>query len=109
MEKVRNMLQNSADKPSQKLKMVDTIQRSGVSYHFESEIEEILQNMHENPSYYIDKDAEDLYTIALWFRLLRQQGYKISCGKFNCYDNLVISTVNDMLIIYYCDTLKRYI
>ncbi|XP_060669962.1 (-)-germacrene D synthase-like [Ziziphus jujuba] len=31
----------------------------------------------------VDTEHDDLYTIAFWFRLLRQHGYYISCDVFN--------------------------
>ncbi|KAM1094899.1 hypothetical protein ACFX2B_009717 [Malus domestica] len=77
-EEVRRMLMTSVENVSQKLNLIDDIQRLGVSYHFGNEIEEILQKIHEN-SY----DLDDLYTAALHFRLLRQQGYNVSCDLFN--------------------------
>lgn len=68
----------SLENVSQKLNLIDDIQRLGVSYHFGNEIEEILQKIHES-SY----DLDDLCTAALCFRLLRQQGYNVSCDLFN--------------------------
>ena len=75
-EEVRRMLMTSLENVSQKLNLIDDIQRLGVSYHFGNEIEEILQKIHEG-SY----DLDNLCTAALCFRLLRQQGYNVSCGK----------------------------
>ncbi|KAM1525386.1 hypothetical protein ACFX1Q_010608 [Malus domestica] len=72
------MLMTSLENVSQKLDLIDDIQRLGVSYHFGNEIEEILQNIHGS-SY----DLDDLCTAALHFRLLRQQGYNVSCDLFN--------------------------
>ncbi|TQD91285.1 hypothetical protein C1H46_023129 [Malus baccata] len=72
------MLTASVENVSQKLNLIDDIQRLGVSYHFGNEIEEILQKIHES-SY----DLDDLCTGALCFRLLRQQGYNVSCDIFN--------------------------
>ncbi|CAN6715605.1 unnamed protein product [Malus baccata var. baccata] len=77
-EEVRRMPTKSPENVSQKLNMIDDIQRLGVSYHFGNEIEEILQKIYKS-SY----DLDDLYTAALRFRLLRQQGYNISCDLFN--------------------------
>ncbi|KAM1020778.1 hypothetical protein ACFX2I_041969 [Malus domestica] len=77
-EEVRRMLTTSVENVSQKLNLIDDVQRLGVSYYFGNEIEEILQKIHEN-SY----DLDDLYTAALCFRLLRQQGYNITCDLFN--------------------------
>ena len=76
------MLVAANDQPSQKLNFIDAIQHLGVSYHFESEIETALQHIYETDyDHHDDKAKDDLYTIALLFRLLRQQGYPISCGK----------------------------
>ncbi|XP_028066770.1 (-)-germacrene D synthase-like [Camellia sinensis] len=83
-EEVRKMLVAANDQPSQKLNFIDAIQRLGVSYHFESEIETALQHIHETDyDHHDDKANDDLYTVALLFRLLRQQGYPISCDVFN--------------------------
>ncbi|KAI5333884.1 hypothetical protein L3X38_024016 [Prunus dulcis] len=66
--------------PSKNLELIDEIQRSGISLHFENEVEEVLQQIHKN-SYGGDEENDfELFTTALRFRLLRQQGYKVSCG-----------------------------
>ena len=50
------------------------MQRLGVAYHFEKDIKDILANL-------VDANiASDLYTVALQFRLLRQNGFFISTG-----------------------------
>ena len=71
----------AAVKPSQLLKFIDAIQRLGLTYHFEGEIEEAIQQIYCSFHDSNDMDGDDLYNIALQFRLLRQQGYNISCGK----------------------------
>ncbi|KAG6689505.1 hypothetical protein I3842_11G178700 [Carya illinoinensis] len=51
---VRTMLKATVEKPSQKLNLVDAIQRLGLSYHFDNEIQQILQQLqktHENDYY----------------------------------------------------------
>jgi hypothetical protein len=84
-EKVRKMLMAPGEESSQKLNLIDAIQRLGVSYHFENEIQEILQQLHkstlhDSPDH--EDDDDDLYTVALRFRLLRQHGYNISSGTY---------------------------
>ncbi|KAL5802601.1 hypothetical protein ACOSQ4_030906 [Xanthoceras sorbifolium] len=89
-EEVRKMLMSDASKPSQKLDLIDIIQRLGVSYHFESEINEILQKIHEtsHDCGLIDENDDDLYSISLQFRLLRQHGYKMSSDVFNKFKDI---------------------
>ncbi|CAL5402871.1 unnamed protein product [Camellia sinensis] len=107
-EEVRKMLVAANDQLSQKLNFIDAIQRLGVSYHFESEIETALQHIYETDyDHHDDKAKDDLYTIALLFRLLRQQGYPISCDVFNKFkdDNgkireSLIGDVRGMLSLY---------
>ncbi|CAK9321700.1 unnamed protein product [Citrullus colocynthis] len=70
----------AAEKSSDKLNLIDSIQRLGLSYHFEREINETLHHM-QKPSM-VDND-EHIYGTALRFRLLRQQGYSISSEIFN--------------------------
>ena len=82
-EEVWSMLTSPVEKPSQKLNLIDALQRLGVSYHFENEIEETLQQLHMTLHDSDDQENDDdLYIVALQFRLLRQQGYNISSGKF---------------------------
>ncbi|KAL3570701.1 hypothetical protein D5086_027950 [Populus alba] len=69
-----------ASNSSQKLDLIDAIQRLGVAYHFETEIEEALKHIYNNR---IDMEDDDLYNTALGFRLLRQHGYNVSCDIFN--------------------------
>ncbi|XP_052109055.1 probable terpene synthase 2 isoform X3 [Arachis duranensis] len=67
--------------------LIDLICRLGIHYHFESEIDELLQQIHNNYT----KNGEiiivedNLRLLALLFRLLRQQGYHVSPNVFNKY------------------------
>ncbi|CAL1367279.1 unnamed protein product [Linum trigynum] len=68
----------------ERLRLVDAAQRLGVGYHFEKEIEQVLQQVYdENKNIYNIHDDNDLNTVALRFRLLRQHGYNTSCDVFN--------------------------
>ncbi|KAM7486349.1 hypothetical protein LguiA_002358 [Lonicera macranthoides] len=87
-EEVRKMIVGGSDEPAQQLKLIDAIQRLGVSYHFESEIDVALKNHLESFNDSFDKcnkinDEDDLFMVALRFRLLRQRGHHISCDVFN--------------------------
>ena len=79
-EKVRRELLASAGHLSQLLGLIDALQRLGVAYNFEREIEEALEHIYATYNDNNDVD-DDLYNVSLSFRLLRQQGFKISCGK----------------------------
>nr|XP_024928165.2 (-)-germacrene D synthase-like isoform X1 [Ziziphus jujuba var. spinosa] len=82
-EEVKGLVMKySQKKPLQKLELIDAIQRLGVSYHFEREINEVLEKIYSSYGFH-DQEDDDLYTISLWFRLLRQHGYYISCDVFN--------------------------
>ncbi|XP_057506577.1 probable sesquiterpene synthase [Actinidia eriantha] len=83
-QKVIKMLVPAADKPSQMLNLIEGIQRLGVSYHFTTEIEAALKHIYETCDY---GHFDDLYTVALFFRLLRQQGFPVSCEVFNKFKN----------------------
>src|ERR1044072_9383179 len=84
-EEVRKMLVPIDDKAIRLLRLanlIDSIQRLGLSHHFEHEIGEVLQHIHNK---YVGNGIitldEDLHVVALVFRLLRQQGYHISPGR----------------------------
>lgn len=82
-EEVKKII-TSCDDTSQVLNLVDVIQRMGVGYHFEGEIEQhlkkILKKYEHSCLFY---DVDDLHTIALGFRLLRQRGYYVSTNVFD--------------------------
>ncbi|XP_054813905.1 (-)-germacrene D synthase-like isoform X1 [Prosopis cineraria] len=84
-EEVRKMLVPTNEKPSiSKVELIDSIQRLGLGHHFESEIEQVLQQTHQHyvQNGQLTLDA-DLRLLALLFRLLRQDGYLISPDAFN--------------------------
>nr|WBW04244.1 terpene synthase [Ficus abelii] len=81
---LRHVISEAGKDPSEGLKVVDAIQRLGIDYLFEEEIEEILQNQYILFDHYSDKEHnEDLCDAALRFRLLRQQGYFVPADVFN--------------------------
>ncbi|CAL1373213.1 unnamed protein product [Linum trigynum] len=67
-----------------KLRLIDAIQRLGVGYHFKEEIEKAIENVHAlGGESFIDTYKHiDLHHAALWFRLLRQQGFGVSSDVF---------------------------
>jgi len=69
-----------------KLNFIDSVQRLGVSYHFEHEIDSVLCQI-----YNIIAHSDHLYHTALLFRLLRQHGYRISSSTCS-------STFNQFLL-----------
>lgn len=80
-EEVRRMITDTStpDKPVLKLHLIDAVQRLGVAYHFEKEIQYALDKIHHDHND-DDYDNDDLYYVSLQFRLFRQQEIKISSG-----------------------------
>ncbi|GMN53289.1 hypothetical protein TIFTF001_022440 [Ficus carica] len=79
-KEVKKIIATPDQNPTDKLHLIDAVQRLGVSYHFENEIDTILQRFHKNLN---ENDDHDLYNVALQFRLLREHGYNIPCDVFN--------------------------
>ncbi|GMJ06374.1 terpene synthase 03 [Hibiscus trionum] len=73
----RNLLEYAPD-PCSTLKLIDSLQRLGVSYHFGKEIDAALDNLISSKTV-----VDDLYTTSLMFRILREHGYPISTDVFD--------------------------
>ncbi|XP_010550150.1 PREDICTED: 1,8-cineole synthase 1, chloroplastic-like [Tarenaya hassleriana] len=71
--------------PLQQLELIDTLQRLGLSYHFDNEITTILTKIHEGRTNnaVTSHKIEDLNATALEFRLLRQHGFFVSQDVFD--------------------------
>lgn len=77
------MMLEKETNPLAQLELIDTLQRLGVSYHFEEEINNLLKGI-----YLMSKDPgngkgkeNNLHATALEFRLLRQYGYWVNQGE----------------------------
>ena len=80
-EEIKMELVSTTKDEPEKLRLIDLIQRLGVCYHFENEINNILQQLH-HITITSEKNGDDNpYNMTLCFRLLRQQGYNVSSGK----------------------------
>ncbi|KAK9924603.1 hypothetical protein M0R45_032965 [Rubus argutus] len=60
------------------LRLIDSMQRLGVAYHFEKEIQEVLVTLISSCNL-----SADLHTVALQFRIRRQCGISMSSDLFN--------------------------
>ncbi|TYI85015.1 hypothetical protein E1A91_D05G408500v1 [Gossypium mustelinum] len=83
-EEVRVMLGNMVDS-LEKLELIDTLQRLGLSHHFEAEINKTLKNISTDRIGTAAWKKDNLYATALKFRLLRQHGYKVDQDVFTCF------------------------
>ncbi|PQP92169.1 (E E)-alpha-farnesene synthase isoform X2 [Prunus yedoensis var. nudiflora] len=83
IEDVKNMTFVETENSIAQLELVDSITKLGLTNHFEKEIKETLDTIasveNNNPCISI---TDDLYTTALYFKILRQQGYKVSQDLF---------------------------
>ncbi|XP_038900857.1 terpene synthase 10-like isoform X1 [Benincasa hispida] len=68
------------------LEVVDELKRLGLSYHFQMEINQILESMNEkfqNGGEGLEWKNKSLYATSLHFRISRQHGYHIPLEVFN--------------------------
>nr|Q49SP7.1 RecName: Full=Gamma-curcumene synthase; AltName: Full=PatTpsA [Pogostemon cablin]AAS86319.1 gamma-curcumene synthase [Pogostemon cablin] len=101
-EEARSMLM--AAKSAKVMILIDTLERLGLGYHFEKEIEEKLEAIYKKE----DGDDYDLFTTALRFRLLRQHQRRVPCSVFDKFMNKegkfeeepLISDVEGLLSLY---------
>lgn len=68
------MFASAKESTSDQLKLIDSVQKLGVAYHFEGEIKEAMDILKE------DATIKDLNATSLHFRLIREHGHPITKG-----------------------------
>ncbi|KAL2460387.1 cineole-1 [Abeliophyllum distichum] len=81
------MMLDEAKEPIDQLELIDDLQRLGISYHFQDEINQILTIINRKYSENHEPEIKDLYATTLKFRLLRQHGFNVSQEIFDCFKN----------------------
>ncbi|ERN14990.1 hypothetical protein AMTR_s00032p00224550 [Amborella trichopoda] len=105
-QQLKALLAERINEPVALLELIDSIQRLGVVYHFEEEIQVALDNMYTSGN--IQQSwSDDLYTVSLAFRLLRQHGYHMSSDVFGAFKDekgsfkvSLVGDVKGMLSLY---------
>ncbi|KAH7847785.1 hypothetical protein Vadar_030260 [Vaccinium darrowii] len=90
-EEVKDMLvvndAGGGKSASEKMVLIDALERLGVSYLFEKEIEENLEAMFKNFEDNSHVFHDDLFMVSLHFRVFRQHGYNLSSSIFKKFTN----------------------
>ncbi|KAL3323731.1 hypothetical protein AABB24_038072 [Solanum stoloniferum] len=87
-EETRSMLLAiTGRKLVEKLNFIDVIEHLGIAYHFEKEIDDILNRIYNEDSKFVGDEYNDLCICALQFRLLWQHGYNISLKIFSKFQD----------------------
>ncbi|XP_021300340.1 probable terpene synthase 6 [Herrania umbratica] len=81
-KKVKDMLSAPSDQV-EKIFLINSLCRLGVSYNFENEIEEQLRSLFVSLSKHMDDKDYDLETVASIFQVFRLHGYRMRCDVFN--------------------------
>ncbi|CAO2836013.1 unnamed protein product [Amaranthus hypochondriacus] len=81
-EEVKKELLETKGNPLKQLNFIDAIERLGVAYHFEHEIEDALHQIYDTFQNQLCANY-DLHHVSTLFRILRQHGFHVSCDVFN--------------------------
>ncbi|KAJ0984441.1 hypothetical protein J5N97_002797 [Dioscorea zingiberensis] len=73
----KKRLNHNHSDPIDTMSLIDTLQRLGIAYHFDEEIESL-----SNKCFHFINGKHDLFGISLSFRLLMQRGHNVSSDVF---------------------------
>ncbi|XP_015161133.1 germacrene C synthase-like [Solanum tuberosum] len=112
---IRKTLVETPDNSTQKLVLIDRIQRLGVAYHFHNEIEISIKNIFDS-QLQSETNDDNLHVVALRFRLLRQQRHYISSDVFkqfmdhngNFKETLINYDVQGLLSLYEASHMRMH-
>ncbi|CAL1386258.1 unnamed protein product [Linum trigynum] len=81
---------SAADGPFRNVELINLLERLGVSYHFEAQIEDQLRLIFEQSLSDVTErdDGDGLYSVSLAFRVLRQHGYRVPCDVFHKFKDV---------------------
>ncbi|KAB1215220.1 (-)-germacrene D synthase [Morella rubra] len=100
-EEVQRMLRDPVEKLSEKLELIDAIQRLGVSYHFEREIDDLLGRIYE---YRLAKSMWKLmktFTLLLFvFGYLGNKAIKFQVDNKGNFKESLVHDIRGMLCLY---------
>ncbi|KAL0549951.1 hypothetical protein IC582_014446 [Cucumis melo] len=109
-EEIKRELNSTTKDEPEKLRLIDSIQRLGVCYHFEYEINKILEQLHHITITSKNNGDDHPYNMTLRFRLLRQQGYNISSKSFERFrgkwESSYDKNVEELLSLYEASQLR---
>ncbi|KAK4739455.1 hypothetical protein R3W88_003152 [Solanum pinnatisectum] len=87
-EQTRSMLLAASGMTlAEKLNLIDIVERLGLAYHFEKQIEDMLDQIYRADPNFQSHEYSDLTTLSVQFRLLRQHGYNISPKLFSRFQD----------------------
>nr|QNC49770.1 terpene synthase 2 [Leucophyllum frutescens] len=112
-EDVKSLVTAKDCKPSDKMILIDTMERLGVAYLFEQEVGEQIDQIYKFDAE--DGSDKDLFTTALYFRLFRQHGYDAPSSVFdkfkdedNKFKKTLISDINGLWSLYEASYLRYH-
>ncbi|KAG5522232.1 hypothetical protein RHGRI_034422 [Rhododendron griersonianum] len=113
-EEVKDMLVLD-DIGAETMVLIDALERLGVSYLFQKEIEELLENMFPKFEEYSHVFHDNLFMVSLHFRVFRQHGYDLSSDAFERFTDsngefkeTISNDVMGMLSLYEATFLKTH-